>query len=127
MILLDTNVLIEQVRGTPAARDWLLRARRESGRLSISAVSLTEFTGGMRSAERSVVRRLLSLVDIVVVDELVAERAGELMRRFRRSHQGIGVVDYLIAATAQIHALELATLNVRHFPMFDDLQPPFTV
>jgi predicted nucleic acid-binding protein len=127
MILLDTNVLIEQVRGTTAARDWLLRARRESGRMSISAVSLTEFTGGMRSEERTVVRRLLGLVDIVVVDELVAERAGELMRRFRRSHQGIGVVDYLIAASAQLHGMELATLNVKHFPMFDNLQPPFAV
>jgi predicted nucleic acid-binding protein len=40
---------------------------------------------------------------------------------------GIGLGDCLVAATAEQLGLELATLNVRHFPMFEDLQPPFTV
>lgn len=31
----------------------------------------------------------------------------------------------LIAGTALELGLELTTLNVRHFPMFDDLAPPF--
>ena len=47
------------------------------------------------------------------------------MRTHERSHQGIGLGDYLIAATAQLEGLELATLNVRHFPMFKGLTPPF--
>ena len=33
--------------------------------------------------------------------------------------------DWLIAATADIRGLSLATLNVRHFPMFEGIQPPF--
>lgn len=49
------------------------------------------------------------------------------MRHHRRAHSGIGLGDYLIAATAEINGLELATLNVRHFPMFPDLRPPFTL
>lgn len=52
-------------------------------------------------------------------------RDGELMRTYRRSHVGVGTADYLIAATAEVHGAELATLNVRHFPMFPDLRPPF--
>jgi hypothetical protein len=47
------------------------------------------------------------------------------MRTYRRSHQGIGLGDYLIAATVEVEGLELATLNVKHFPMFPDLQKPF--
>ncbi|HEX3947231.1 MAG TPA: hypothetical protein VHW47_05975 [Acidimicrobiales bacterium] len=47
------------------------------------------------------------------------------MRAYRRSHPGIGLGDYLIAATARLEGLELATLNVRHFPMFDGLAQPF--
>ncbi len=59
------------------------------------------------------------------VDEQTARRAAELMRRHRRSHQGIGLGDYLIAATATVRGLELATLNVEHFPMFKGLRAPF--
>ncbi len=39
---------------------------------------------------------------------------------------GARLGDYLAAATAQISGLDLATLNVRHFPMFDGLRAPFT-
>jgi len=31
----------------------------------------------------------------------------------------------VIAATALEHGLALATLNVRHFPMFEALEPPY--
>jgi predicted nucleic acid-binding protein len=125
VILVDTNILIEQVRGNEAARDWLIESRRRTGRLAASALTVAELTGGMRSAERRVVERMLGFVEVFDVTESIAHRAGELMRTYRRSHHSIGVVDHVIAATAQIHGLELATLNVRHFPMFDDLEAPF--
>jgi predicted nucleic acid-binding protein len=59
------------------------------------------------------------------VSEQVAWRAATLMREHRRSHSGIGLDDYLIAATALAEGLELATLNVRHYPMFPGLARPF--
>lgn len=43
----------------------------------------------------------------------------------RSSHRGIDDVDYLIAATAIVVDADLLTTNVRHFPMFPDLQPPY--
>jgi hypothetical protein len=49
------------------------------------------------------------------------------MRRYRRSNPGIGLGDYLVAATALVEGLELATLNVRHFPMIEGISPPFPV
>ena len=52
MILVDSDVLIEHLRGAAAARDWLLDARQSSGPLAISVVSLTEIAGGMRPPER---------------------------------------------------------------------------
>ncbi|MDP9428641.1 MAG: PIN domain-containing protein [Actinomycetota bacterium] len=81
----------------------------------------------MRSAERHEVTRLLSSLDVFPVTERVGWRAGELMRAHRRSHQGIGLGDYLVAAVAEVNGLEVATLNVRHFPMFPRLAPPFAV
>lgn len=124
MILVDSDVLIAHLRGIDSARDWLISARKR-GPLTISVVSIAELVGGIRSAERREVWRLLASFRSEPVTDVVARRSGEFMRRYRRSHTGIGLGDYLIAATADVKGLELATLNVRHFPMFDGLTPPF--
>lgn len=125
MILVDSDVLIAHLRGRQTAHDWLLRARRDTGPLAVSVVSVTEVAGGMRSPERQQVSRLLSSMRTFGVTERVAWRAAEFMRAHRRSHQGIGLGDYLIAATADVEGLDLATLNVRHFPMIAGLTAPF--
>lgn len=113
------------MRGVDSARKWLIGARTHSP-LAISVVSIAELVGGMRSVERRELWRLLGSFHAEPATEIIARRAGEMMRRYRRSHSGIGLGDYLIAATADVKGLQLATLNVRHFPMFKDLQPPFT-
>jgi predicted nucleic acid-binding protein len=124
VILVDTDILIAHLRGVAAAHAWL-RHTRQAGPLTVSALSVTELTGGMRSEERHQVWRLLAALRIEPVTELVARRAGELMRQYRHSHTGIGLADYVIAATAHVHGFTLATLNTRHFPMFKKLQQPF--
>ena len=125
MILVDSDVLIAHLRGDAVARDWLMAARQIRGQLATSAVSVAEITGGMRSAERHDVWRLLGGLVVEPVTEAIARRAGEYQRELRRAHVGIGLADYLIAATADVRRLELASLNVRHFPMFPGLSPPF--
>ncbi len=127
MILVDSDVLIAHLRGVPAASAWLREIRQDTGPLSLSVVSIAEITGGMRSQERSGVWRLLGTLRAEPVTEVVARRAGELMRRYRSSHASIGLGDYLIAATAEAKGLDLATLNVRHFPMFKGLRAPFSL
>lgn len=125
MILVDTDVLIEHLRGKAAARDWLVHARQSSGPLAISVVSLAEVAGGMRPPERREVMRLLGSMQRFEVTEQVAWRAATLMQEYHRPHTGIGLGDYLIAATALTEGLELATLNLRHYPMFAELTRPF--
>ncbi len=127
MILVDSDVLIAHLRGIQVAGDWLADARRRTGPLAVSVVSIAEIAGGMRSGERREVTRLLDSLQALPVDHSIGWRAGEFRRRFGRSHNAIGIPDYLIAASADVHGCELATLNVRHFPMFDELAPPFAV
>ena len=79
----------------------------------------------MRSAERAPVERLFGVLQMEPVSDAVARRAGELLRAHRRSHPGIEIVDYVIAATAEVRGAELMTLNVKHFPMFLGLRPAF--
>lgn len=62
---------------------------------------------------------------MVPVTDAVARTAGLHLRAFRRSHPGIDLADYLIAATAEEEGARLATLNVKHFPMFEGLEAPW--
>ena len=124
MILVDTDVMISHLRGVEAARDWLTD-HASTDQLAISALTVTEIVGGMRSAERPEVWRLLSSLRSEPVTYQVAQRAGELMRTWRRSHSGISTVDYVIAATALELGIPLATLNTKHYPMIANLQPAF--
>ena len=126
MILVDTDVLIAHLRGIPAARDWVITSRLQ-GPLAISAVTVTELTGSMRSNERHEVWALLGTLRVEPVTELIARRAGELMRTYRRGNIGIGLGDYLIGATVMTQGHKLATLNIKHFPMLPELVRPFTL
>jgi predicted nucleic acid-binding protein len=127
VILVDSDVLIAHLRGVEVARDWLIEARRRTGPLAVSVVSIAEVAGGMRSGERREVIRLLGSLQPVPVDPTVAWRAGEFRRNYRRSHAAIGTADYLIAASADVNGFALATLNVTHFPMFEGLERPFSL
>lgn len=120
--LLDTCIMIDVLRGKEAAVAFvsgLLRAP------SLAAVTVTELIAGCRSAkERRQVDRLLSLYTVHDIDREIAGLAGDYVQRYGRSH-GTDPIDALIAATAKTHALALATLNLKHFPMFAGLTRPY--
>jgi predicted nucleic acid-binding protein len=121
-VLVDTSVLIDVLRGSDAAAEWL--AGLDEVPLC-SEVTRAEVLRGVRSRERAPTERLLQALRWVPVDESVSRRAGELGRQHRRSHPGLSVADLVIAATALGAEAELATGNVRHFPMFRGLEPPY--
>lgn len=120
--VVDTSVLIDVLRGNDRAAQWL--AALDALPLC-SEVTRVEVLQGVRSAERAPTERLLQTLRWVVVDEGVSRSAGDLGRRFRHSHRGIGVADLIIAATCIQSGADLATMNVRHFPMFEGLTPPY--
>jgi predicted nucleic acid-binding protein len=119
MILVDTNILLEFLRQIPEAVAWIDAVE---GTPAISAVSVMELYAGARSQgeERDIVAVRQKLTCLPISEE-IGERAGALMRHFRKSH-GIDIPDAIIAATAEHHELRLATLNVKHFPMFPKLK-----
>lgn len=124
-VLLDTSVLIDHLRGDPAARGALAGAAAEGRRLTASVVVKVEILAGMRPTEEAVTRRLLDAVEWLPVGDDIAELAGQLANRYLRSHPGVDPVDYIIAATALTHDGSLWTRNVKHFPMFDGLAAPY--
>ena len=121
-VVLDTGVLIDHLRASTAATDYLTGL---DDRPVCSEVSRIEVIQGLRSAERKAADRLFALIAWVPVSEVVARRAGELGRQWRRSHPGIGVADLAIAATVEHVEATLATRNLKHFPMFEGLRAPY--
>ncbi len=122
LTVIDTTVIVDILRGSPAAMAWVTAVDR---RLVASEVTRVEILRGLRSSERGAAERAFAGVRWTAVNESIARRAGELGRQWRRSHGSIGVADLLIAATAIEFEAELATSKVRHFPMFPELRPPY--
>ena len=119
--LLDSCIVIDYLREHPPAVRYIRTLATEP---LLSAVTITEVYVGVRNrAEASRVEMLVDLFVVLAVDAEIARRGGELRRRFARSH-GTGLLDALIAATAQIHGVRLVTRNARHFPMLEDLLVP---
>ena len=123
-LLFDSTILIAHLRGVERATQMLVDAI-EGGALA-SVISRTEIEGGMRSGERADVARLFEGLDLVPVSDAIARRAGAHVRTYRRSHPGIDIADYLIAASAEETLATLVTLNVKHFPMFKGMKAPWS-
>jgi predicted nucleic acid-binding protein len=121
-VVLDTSVLVDHLRSSPQAAEYLASLQ---DRPSCSEISRIEVIQGLRSAERKAAERLFALLDWIPVSEAVARRAGDLGRRWRSSHPGIGVADLAIAATAEQIEGTVATRNLKHFPMFGGLRAPY--
>lgn len=115
-LVLDTTVLIDALRGRPAAdRLEELLAAREL--LLTTAINVEEIVRGLRPAEQDAVDLLLTGLRIVPIRRQEAERAGRWRREFAARGITLHQADCLIAAAAHTAGGRLATANVKDFPM----------
>jgi predicted nucleic acid-binding protein len=117
--LFDTTILVDYLRGVEDAH-VLLAAQDAPPQISVGSV-LELYAGFKNRREERMGERLLSEARLLPVTPEVARRAGVFSRLYEASH-GMDDIDAVIAATAEHHGLRLATLNVRHFPMFPKLK-----
>jgi predicted nucleic acid-binding protein len=124
-LLVDTSVLVDHLRGEPRAVAVLVDAARRGDELWSVTLVRTELIAGMRRGEEQATARLLDQLRFVDVTVEIADRAGELARRFLRTHPGVDTVDFVVAAATLALGADLVTQNVRHFPMFPTLRPAY--
>ncbi|MGH8953058.1 MAG: type II toxin-antitoxin system VapC family toxin [Acidimicrobiia bacterium] len=115
--LLDTNVVIQAIRGRPA------KVRRRLNRVgpddvTVSAITVAElWYGAERSAEpqrrKDVFEEFLKPYEDLPFDRPAGEHHGRLRHQLR--HNPIGERDLLIAAIAMANDLIVVTSNVREF------------
>jgi toxin FitB len=125
MIVLDTSVLSELMRGTPeqAVSDWLNRQPRTS--IWLTSITVFEMHFGLetlplgrrRTALLHAFERLLEKLDhrVVPLDHDAAQRAAELMARWQKHGRPRDWRDTMIAGIALAHYATLATRNTSHF------------
>lgn len=118
-VLLDSDMLIDHLRGYALARRYLQRFEAGEAQGYLSAISIAELaTGQMRQEGAEVkIRRLLALFTPINLDFVIAWRGGEIRRQY-----GTRLADALIAATALMRNLPLSTRNLRHFTPIDGLR-----
>ena len=118
IVLTDTNVISELVKGTPDAN--VMRWLQTVQLLAISVVTLEEAHFGLAWQPNT---RKLTLLNGVVerlhavypVTPSIAQRGGALRGQFQAQGITRSTPDMLIAATAIEYQLVLATRNLRDF------------
>jgi predicted nucleic acid-binding protein len=115
-LLLDTTVLVDALRGRPAAER--MRALRDTGQAPwICAINVEEVLRGARVAEEEVVRRFLGGMHLAPLGRAEGEQAGLWRRDYASRGITLSQADCLIAAAAVGVGARLATGNPKHFPM----------
>lgn len=125
-VLVDTTILIDHLRGDARALRLLSDLFDQEDRVWAATPTRTEVAAGLRKGEEVAMAELFAVLSWVDIDVAVADAAGELARRYSRSHSGIDTTDYLIAAAALSIGARLVTLNVRHYPMIEGLAQPYS-
>ena len=116
--LLDADVIIWFLRGDEAAID-LVSKLHTANIPAVSAITIFQVKAGMRPKEKQPTEEFLDSMQSCDVTPRIATKAAEYFRTFRAHGLTLEIADLIMAATASVHGLALATYNKSHFPMTD--------
>jgi predicted nucleic acid-binding protein len=111
--LLDTSIIIDLLRGEPAALDYASKLIEVPFSSEITAL---EVLSAVRPRQLPVAEQILDALHRVPVDRSIARRAGEIGRRWARRQPPLAAADLIILATAEELDAELVTTSPRRYP-----------
>jgi predicted nucleic acid-binding protein len=117
IVLLDTTVLIDVLRGRQNRRALLAKLVEEGHTLATAAINLGEVYAGMRPEEEKKTDAFLSSLECYSLTAGIARRAGMLKSAWARKGKTLTLADMIVAATALEHGLTLMTDNRKDFPL----------
>ena len=119
MTLLDTNILIEILKGN---LDTVSVVQSIEDRLSISSISIMElYYGALNKTEQNKLEKFTSLFQTIDINEQISQRAIELIKTYAKSHN-LDIPDSLIAATAIETKSKLFTYNTKDFHYIEGIK-----
>jgi len=120
--LVDANVLSEATKPKPNPKvlEWLIANESE---IAIDPITLGEIRFGIDVLPRGKRRQSLehwfdegiARINCLAFEADTAIRWAQLLAKLRSSGTSMPLKDSLIAATALLHELTVATRNIRHF------------
>jgi len=120
--LIDTDVLIDYIRGNSQAIKFLENTDND---LFISAITVAELFAGVREgSEQDKINVFISAFEFLPITHQIAQKGVLIRRDYGKSH-GIGFGDSLIAASAIETDSTIVTLNFKHFQMFKNVIVPY--
>ena len=124
MILIDTDICIELLRGN---KKVLAKSSTYEGIISISFMSVAElFYGALNSSDPEqnifLVENFLLTVQVIDSDFNIMKRFGTIKAELKKSNNLLPDADIFIAATVLEYCDKLITGNIRHFKRIKDLK-----
>ena len=119
MILLDTNILIEILKGNEKT---IQKVQSTSEELAISSISVMElYYGAINKTELNKLEKFTSLFQIVQINEQISKTAVQLVKSYAKSHT-LDIPDSLIASTCLMNDCLLFTYNLKDFKYIDGMK-----
>lgn len=122
-VLVDTDVMVDFLRGHPKA---VALVQTHCARVILSIIVVAELYSGVRGDEElSKLDSLISIFRVIPVSVELSRAGGLYKKDYAKSHS-VGLADAIIAATAEAENADLKTLNTKHYPMIKGLKPAYT-
>ena len=118
VVLLDTNILIEVLKGNQATVQMV----ESFSHTAISAITVMElYYGALNKTELKQLEKFVALFKVVHLDEQISMKSEYLIKTFAKSHN-LDIPDSLIASTALVKGYKLFTYNIKDFRFIDHLK-----
>lgn len=121
IICLDTSLFIDYFRKQRKDRT-LLAKLSEDYDFSISVITKLEIGVGIGKGQKDFWEDVFEKLTILPLTEIEIDKACEIIQILRKSNKIIGLQDILIASTAIVNDLNLATLNLKDFERIQELK-----
>ena|SRR5579875_2656240 len=114
---LDTDAIIDYLKGFPSSVDYLRSLDAAGDTLCISDVVVAEVLAGIPETRRDATREFLQSLWFLPMTFAEAYQAGVWRYDYARRGTTLTTTDCLLAALATTHHAALITANTKDFPM----------
>ena len=112
MIILDTNVLIEILKGNQSTQEKISSLQAPFSISSITAMEL--IYGATNKREVQKLEKFIQLFNVIHLSEAISNKTFQLITLYAKSHN-LDIPDALIASTALVQRAKFFSYNIKGF------------